>query len=50
VPPYLHGAAVGDTVWLSFEFDDGNAIERRLREPIVREYLRAIPSSLLYRA
>lgn len=44
----LYGAAIGDALGAAFEFIKSDAIERRLGEPIVREYVRAMPNSLLY--
>ncbi len=43
----LYGAAIGDALGSAFELINSDAIERRLGEPIVREYLRAMPGSLL---
>jgi ADP-ribosylglycohydrolase len=44
----LYGAAIGDALGSAFEFIKSDAIERRLGEPIAREFVQAIPGSLLY--
>jgi ADP-ribosylglycohydrolase len=44
----LYGAAIGDALGSAFEFVDSGTIERRLGEPIVREYRPALHGSLLY--
>jgi ADP-ribosylglycohydrolase len=44
----MYGAAIGDSLGSAFEFVKSDTIERRLGEPIAREYVQAMPHSLLY--